>query len=488
MEMLVWLVVYGVELLFLAAIPRHKIHRLLAIITLVAGLITTSLLYGSLPLLPWLLLLFFMLFRLFNLLRVAKSRMHIDYLRRATFRTGIAVGLMSGIALLIIGAFTDHLQYLPYLQMVVAAGVFIITVKNIRKLRFKLPATYLVDRELPTVSVAIPARNETQDLQECLDALLASDYPKLEILVLDDCSQDKTAEIIRSYANKGIRFVQGDPPAERWLAKNQAYEKLYQEASGEYILFCGVDVRFGRQAIRSMLNVLHSRNKAMLSVLPVRDRSTPASAFIQPMRYWWELALPRRLFQRPPVLSTCWLINRKRLKKLGSFAAVSHTILPEGFFARELIKTDEYSFIRSTGNLAVRTVKSLEGQKDTAVRTLYPKIRRRPENALVLTVINLVFLLGPFISLIAGIWFDDINMMVSALAAALLVATHVSIVFASDPPNVMQALLTLPFAVIVETIIGYISMIGYEFGTITWKQRNICIPVMHVVRRLPKID
>jgi len=73
------------------------------------------------------------------------------------------------------------------------------------------------------------------------------DYPKLEIIVLDDCSQNKhTPEIIRSFAHDGVRFIQGEHPKPTWLAKNQAYDRLAQESSGEFILFCGVDVRFSQ--------------------------------------------------------------------------------------------------------------------------------------------------------------------------------------------------------------------------------------------------
>jgi GT2 family glycosyltransferase len=424
----------------------------------------------------------FSIFRLLNFARVLKARMHTEYLRLSTRRTSAILAVMASFAITFsVPLFHTYLKYVPYVQLAVAAALFVITVKNLRKLRFKMPETFLVDRELPTVTVAIPARNETTDLEECLHAILASDYPKLEILVLDDCSQDQTAEVIRSFAHEGVRFVQGSDPQERWLAKNQAYQKLYQEASGDLILFCGVDVRLGRHAIRSMVNLLYARNKSMLGILPIRDRSTPSSAFIQPMRYLWEIALPRRLFNRPPVLSTCWIISRKQLKKLGTFAAVSHTLLPEGFFARELVKEDKYSFMRSSNDLEVRTVKSLTGQRHTAIRTLYPKIRRRPENALLLTIANVFFLVGPFIAVIASFWYSSVNVWVASVACLFLIALHVSIVFATDPANAMTALFTFPLAIVIETGFGYLSMIQYEFFTVSWKERNICIPVMHVI-------
>ena len=333
--------------------------------------------------------------------------------------------------------------------------------------------------------MAIPARNETTSLQECLRTILANDYPKLEVIVLDDCSQGKTAEIIKSFAHDGVRFVKGQPPADRWLAKNQAYQQLYEESSGQYILFCGVDVRLGPHSIRSMVNLLKSRKKTMLSVLPVRSVSTLADAFIQPMRYWWELALPRRLFNKPPALSTCWMIDSDELKELGGFGSVSHTIIPEGVFARELVKNNKYSFVRSSNELEVKTVKNFQDQLKTAIRNRYPQIRRRPEWALVMTTVNILFLVLPFGFLVASFWVSSINFPAVAVTCIMLIVTHVSIVNITDPANSLWAIVSFPIAAISEMIIGYISMFQYEFMTIEWKERNICIPVMHVIPRLP---
>ena len=49
------------------------------------------------------------------------------------------------------------------------------------------------------VSIIIPCRNEEKFIGECLDSIIANDYPedKLEILVVDGLSEDRTREIIK---------------------------------------------------------------------------------------------------------------------------------------------------------------------------------------------------------------------------------------------------------------------------------------------------
>ncbi len=487
-----WYASFIFEWLLFLVPPFWRIRRVYAMTLILWILIATGWLWPKFGLFLGAPFIFLAVFRCLNLLRVVKNRMHEQYLRTATERTSRRISLLYPIVVIILVTpyvlnIGSYLNLLIATQLLVAAVIFIITIHNIVKLKFSSITEFLVDRELPTVTVAIPARDETKDLQDCLHAILANDYPKLEIIVLDDCSQNKTAEIIKSFAHDGVRFVPGDPPAERWLAKNQAYEKLYKEASGDLLLFCGVDTRLGPQAIRSMVNLMYARKKAMVSVLPVRSQSSPADAFIQPMRYWWELALPRKLFNRPPVLSTCWLISREAIKQLGGFASVSHAILPEGFFARELVKTNRYSFVRSSNELEVKTAKTFNEQLKTAIRTRYPQIRRRPEWALVITVIDSMFLLLPFVLLVMSFWIPGINTLITGATCLLLVLTHVCIVNVTDPSNSLLALVSFPVAVLSEVMIGYSSMIKYEFMTVDWKDRNICIPVMHFIPRLPKL-
>jgi hypothetical protein len=431
-------------------------------------------------------------FRVFNLLRIAEGRMHQAYLLRNARRTGLALGVAQVVGVLLLEAapatLGDIQLPLAGLQLAAALGVFLLTLRNIVRSRHVPLKEHMADRDMPTVTVAVPARNETTDLEACLHSILASDYPKLEVLVLDDCSQDKTADIIKSFAHDGVRFIKGRLPEERWLAKNQAYDQLADEANGEIILFCGVDVRFGPQTVKTLITTLQTRKKDMISVMPRRTDSSALVAFIQPMRYWWELALPRRYFNRPPVLSTCWLIRRKALKELGGFEAVSHSIIPEGYFARGLIQNDGYSFVRADDELDVQTRKKPADQQDMAIRMHYPQIRRRPEMALLLTLIQLFFVLGPFVVVLSGIRGWGTAQLCAGIACLFLIASHTLIVYVSNPGNVLVALVNFPIAAAMELAYGLVSMYQYEFSVIDWKGRNICVPVMHVIPRLPPLQ
>lgn len=439
------------------------------------------------------LLIYVSAFRIFNQIKIFKSRTNEIYLKRAARLSGIVLGLSTLAVIYLDGnvlfQLSDLILIAAVSQYVFAAVVYLSVSRNLRKMSVGSNIKSHSDDELPTVTVAVPARNETDELKDCLRSLLASDYPKLEILVLDDCSHDKTAEVIKSFAHKGVRFIKGEEPNDNWLAKNLAYYKLESHSSGELILFSGVDVNFGRSAIRTIVNELLSRKKSMASILPTRNDGKISDSLIQIARYWWELALPRRFFNRPPVLSTCWIIEREKLKKLGGFAAVKRSILPESFFARELAREDGYSFLRAGNELGVQTTKSSGDSKDTAIRVKYPQLRKRPELVMFIALFEIALVFGPFAVVILGLFASiDIAFYLALLASLVLLLSQTKILKAVNGRNSSFRSLFLPVLALVDAALLIVSMYQYEFATVEWKERNICIPVMHVYPKLPDMD
>ena len=97
--------------------------------------------------------------------------------------------------------------------------------------------------ELPLVSVIVPARNEAHHIACCVQSLLAQDYPRFEVIVVDDCSDDGTSTIVSRLAegDKKLRLVQGAPLPEGWMGKAHAAYQGYRRAAGEWLLFTDAD-------------------------------------------------------------------------------------------------------------------------------------------------------------------------------------------------------------------------------------------------------
>lgn len=500
--MTVMFILFGVAALlevFVHVVGKHKKART-AVATLALGV--SAFVIGAFVISRFtvfsVLLLVFSLYRIFNLIRVVEGRMNDEYLRKATRTTTVTLLSLQSVVLASWWAWekwhsTGHIVWgiIGVVQAIVAALFLGAAIRNVKKSAWPVRHGNYTDRELPTVTVAIPARNEIEGLQLCLESVIASDYPKLEIIALDDRSLTRrTPEIIRSFAHDGVRFVQGDEPAETWLPKNQAYNRLAEEASGEYIIFCGADVRFAPHSIRTVITTMLDRDKQMLSILPGRTHEAYGHLSpIQAMRHWWELVPPRRTFHRPPVLSACWVIKAKALQKAGGFASVARAIVPEARFARELVGTDGYSFLRSNAAVGIESTKTIAEQRQTAIRMRYPQLHRRPEQVALISLLELLFLVMPYMLSIAGFWISIGTVAhVTAIAACVMGTIAYEITVLSTRVNSLWfGLLAQPFAALADILLLHYSMWKYEFSTVEWRGRNVTGPVMHVIPHLPKI-
>lgn len=131
---------------------------------------------------------------------------------------------------------------------VVTAAVFlaltlnlVLHVPRLPRLRDVRP---LPDAELPPASIVFAARNEARGIEQALQSHLALDYPGLEIIAVNDRSEDATGEILERMAAADPRLtvvhVKELPPG--WLGKNHALHVGARRARGELILFTDADV------------------------------------------------------------------------------------------------------------------------------------------------------------------------------------------------------------------------------------------------------
>lgn len=478
--------------------PAWRIRRPLAHLSIAITIIVTATLQYQVPLLGGLAIAVLSMYRIINLGRIIENRIQADYLysvaSRASYYLVSAQVLVLGISLAGPHISTSGVSWYGLLVIVQLACAIILVWSTLRNLKTTQPqplTTSYKDVDLPTLTVAIPARNETTDLEACLQSLITSTYPKLEIIVLDDCSPNKrTPEIIRGFAHDGVRFMAGAETPPRWLAKNYAYHQLATESNGELILFCGVDTRFEPNSLRVLVATLLEKKKMMLSIIP-SNPPPPArsleSLLVQPNRYAWELALPRRLFNRPPVLSTCWLITAPALQTFGGLAAVSRSINAERHLAQWCTRhNDGYSFLQSNAACGVASAKTFAEQRTTAIRVRYPQLRRRVELTALVSALEFTLLVMPFgglvVAILSGAWGYA---ALSASTCLLLTIMYDRVVALTYRRQLFRGLWLLPYAALYDIGLLNYSLWKYEFSEVVWKGRNVCVPVMHVIQQLP---
>lgn len=107
--------------------------------------------------------------------------------------------------------------------------------------------------EWPHISFSVPAYNEETQIDDLIKSLLALDYPRdrVEILVVSDASEDRTDEIVRSYADQGVRLLR---MPERG-GKNKAENAAAHELSSDIIVNTDASIRIAPDALKPLIAV-----------------------------------------------------------------------------------------------------------------------------------------------------------------------------------------------------------------------------------------
>ncbi len=203
-------------------------------------------------------------------------------------------------------------------------------------------------RGFPRVSLLIPARNEEANLKRLLPQLARIDYPDLEILILDDASEDGTAETVRSH--KGIaRLVSGSSLGAGWTGKNWACMQLAEASTGDILIFCDADIGIKPEAVSKTVALLQEMEVSALTCLPRQRTGTWAETAVVPTILYWPILafLPLAAISRHPFpllsigVGQWFAFTRETYFEIGGHAAVKNQVAEDMAFGR-LVKQRGY--------------------------------------------------------------------------------------------------------------------------------------------------
>ena len=123
---------------------------------------------------------------------------------------------------------------------------------------------------MPQVSVIMPAYNAEKTIRQAIESILNQTYTDFELIVINDCSKDGTADIIEELASKDSRIVYLQNPKNSGVSATRNYG--VSEAKGKWIAFLDSDDMWRCDKLEKQLAVLNSHTDAVLGYT--------ASAFI----------------------------------------------------------------------------------------------------------------------------------------------------------------------------------------------------------------
>ncbi|MCD4824300.1 MAG: glycosyltransferase [Phycisphaerae bacterium] len=223
---------------------------------------------------------------------------------------------------------------------------------------------------LPKLSVVVAAKDEEANIASCVKSLLGQDYPNLELIVVDDRSEDKTAEIVRQIAagDSRLKLLQITELPEGWCGKNHAMQNGLAKITSDWLCMTDADCTFDSPKTLSLAMefALHKQTD-MLSLLPTLTMGGFWERFLLPicggvLMIWFP---PHRVNnpKRPEAYANgmFMLMRREAYQAIGTHEAIKGSLIEDMDLARK-IKTSGRNLqtVPTVGLFSVRMYTSLE--------------------------------------------------------------------------------------------------------------------------------
>ena len=375
----------------------------------------------------------------------------------------------------------------PYYFVILSAVYFfIITIINSRFIHYLIDPNKTLKNEHfnDLVSVLVPARNEEDGISDCLHALSNQTYDPLEILILDDRSTDRTAEIIESFADSHprIKMISGSELPEGWLGKHWACNQLFQEANGDLLLFMDADTILSEGTVTASVHESNVRQADLLTVMPQRIATCITERLLFPFLDWivfsgMPMAYAHR--SRNQYLSAAFgqfmLFRREAYKLTGGHAEIRNTPLDD-FTLGRITKKLGLKWVLYQGTESVQTL-GYKGDVEAfrgISRSVFPAINYRVSVFILFSVILMALSFLPLITLVASVLLTQQStelLVLSTMSLSMIIISW-GIVCRKFKHSVLT-ILFYPLSVAVVIVLAWHSFITYTFGVTNWKSRRI---------------
>lgn len=336
--------------------------------------------------------------------------------------------------------------------------------------------------DMPLMSIVVPARNEERQIELCVRSLLAQRYPNLEVIVVDDCSNDGTAEIVERLAatDARLRLVRGKPLPEGWVGKPWALTQGVCVTRGNWMLFTDADTVHEPLACASSMTYAQREKADFLSLLTDQTTVTLAERVFLPSIL---LGIAFGIGPVDDVNDPCKetaifngqyiLARREAYEALGGHGAVRAEIAEDFEFAK-LIKRDgrfRSIFATSHGLVSTRMYRSFGELWEGFVKNFALGVRGQP--AMAVAALLFFALFSPGAEIVAAVcavtglyvgFFACVGSIVLAMLAAEVSMREVGMKPGSG--------VWLPVGMCGLLAIFVASLVRHARGDVTWRGRT----------------
>jgi chlorobactene glucosyltransferase len=220
-------------------------------------------------------------------------------------------------------------------------------------------------RDPPLVSVIIPARNEARNIARCVNSVLATSYPNVEVIVVDDQSADGTGAIA---AGLGATVIQTPPLPSDWFGKQWACWTGKARARGEILCFTDADTEHAPDLIPRTVNAMRATQADLFTVAGRQEMVTLWEKLVQAQVFgmlnaWYggteEINASKHAWRK--IANGQYLVTtRAAYDATGGHEAVKHTVAEDLMLAQRFHRLGKkVVFIEGREQLSTRMYSSL---------------------------------------------------------------------------------------------------------------------------------
>lgn len=186
---------------------------------------------------------------------------------------------------------------------------------------------------LEDVSVLIPARNEELVIESTLKSL-KTQGENLKVVLVDDQSEDRTAELARQTFSENLEIVQGSPLPDGWAGKLWALEQGRKKVSSDYILLMDADIQLRPGMLKTLKQKALEGYDFVSLMAFLNMRGFWEKLLIPAYIYFFKILYPFKLANSKSkrfasAAGGCIFLKREALEKIGGFGAIQNALIDD---------------------------------------------------------------------------------------------------------------------------------------------------------------
>ena len=307
-------------------------------------------------------------------------------------------------------------------------------------------------KNLPRVSIIVPARNEETYIRKCIDSLLKQVYPDFEIILVNDESSDKTLDIMHEYKksnNNRIKVVNVTQPDEDWIGKNWACYQGYLKSNGKLLLFTDADSYHSENTMYLAVQNINHYNLDAITIMPRLICNDFFTHVTLPLltTFLHTRFSPLKVNDAKSKLGyffgSYFIITRETYEKVGSHAAVKHEIIEDGALGKR-VKEENFKMKMLRGENYVQAIWARDSSDlfKAIDRLVIPIFNENRIKSILLTIALFFLLIFPFVMFFISLTLSIILPTIFDFAALFLTGSTLFILMLTNLIQLNNTLLS----------------------------------------------